>query len=367
MTGVQADFVPDRVSVIVPTYNYGHFIVSALRSALNQRVADLEVIVVDDGSTDDTQKILEPYQDFIRYVYQENAGLSAARNTGIVHSTGEYLQFLDSDDLLGRDAIPARLRFLDSHPGAHVAVCRSRFFSDLSCHGRPVPHGQWRLHRRDLPVHLCQFNIAPPHAFLLHREAVADIGFFDDSLMACEDYDYWLRAVLKGYPPRFCGDGLVYYRRHGESMSANKRNQVHHDAIMHRRLFDRVCAARHYASADMVGSRLAFAAGLLATLSRTRWLSSRDLRMLSDLARDSLPHLLDLMPGRYGEMSTASRIYFAKIARWLKSRPELVDIPYVEPYRRVVNHWPKVRVVLGNLLSRDATIDERWRLLRMAF
>src|ERR1019366_6906368 len=86
------------VSVVIPAYNYGRFVTEAAECALNQTYRPLEVIVVDDGSTDDTRQRLAPYLDRIQYVYQENRGLSAARNTGIRHARGEWIAFLDADD-----------------------------------------------------------------------------------------------------------------------------------------------------------------------------------------------------------------------------------------------------------------------------
>ena len=97
---IESDFgyLPGRISVIIPTYNYAHFLIDAVQSVLSQPVTDLEVIVVDDGSTDDTVVVLNLFKSRINYIHQDNCGLSAARNTGIAASTGEYIEFLDADD-----------------------------------------------------------------------------------------------------------------------------------------------------------------------------------------------------------------------------------------------------------------------------
>ena len=87
------------VTVVIPTYNYGHFVEQAVESALSQRYPNIEVIVVDDGSQDDTKARLEKYRGRIQYIYQRNQGLSAARNTGILKARGEYIAFLDADDI----------------------------------------------------------------------------------------------------------------------------------------------------------------------------------------------------------------------------------------------------------------------------
>ena len=108
------EFVKGRVSVIIPTFNYGRFIGRCIESVLDQNVPDLEIIVVDDGSTDNTRHVVEQFKNRLHYIFQENAGPSAARNTGIVNCTGEWLLFLDADDLLGpgcdflSSSVPAR-------------------------------------------------------------------------------------------------------------------------------------------------------------------------------------------------------------------------------------------------------------------
>jgi glycosyltransferase involved in cell wall biosynthesis len=118
------------VSVIMPTYNCGHFIEEAIESILKQTVQDVEIIVVDDGSTDDTEAVLRPYVErgAVRYVRQRNQGPSAARNRGIELATGRYLAFLDSDDSFLPRSLERRIGFLDRHPEV------SAVFSDLYIH-----------------------------------------------------------------------------------------------------------------------------------------------------------------------------------------------------------------------------------------
>ena len=230
------DYIRSRVSVIIPTYNYSRFILDAIKSALVQDVHDLEIIVVDDGSTDNTSDIIKPYTDSVQYIHQENAGLSAARNTGVSASTGEFILFLDADDMLGPDAVASQVAYLEQNLAAFVAVCENKLFSEKDNNGQPKPFGSWALCRENLGVHLCYFNIAPPHAFLFRRQTISETGWFDHQLTACEDYDFWLRAAVKGFIPHYNPSGLVYYRRHPASMSADLVNQHLHDAILHKRL-----------------------------------------------------------------------------------------------------------------------------------
>ncbi|MEZ4622848.1 MAG: glycosyltransferase family A protein [Caldilineaceae bacterium] len=97
------DYVPNLISVVIPTYNHAHFVVDAINSALGQSYPYVEIIVVDDGSTDDTQAVLAPFGDRIRNILQKNRGLSGARNTGILASQGEYIALLDADDFWQRE------------------------------------------------------------------------------------------------------------------------------------------------------------------------------------------------------------------------------------------------------------------------
>jgi len=175
-------FVQGRVSVIIPTYNYRQFVLDAIESALSQSVSDLEIIVVDDGSTDDTSNVIGPYKNRIKYIYQKNAGLSEARNTGIANSTGEFMQFLDADDILGKDSIHYQLKCFKHNPDVHMAICRNKLFEKTGPDGKPVTFGSWNLFRGNLDLHLYYLNIAPPHAFLFRREAILETGWFDPQL-----------------------------------------------------------------------------------------------------------------------------------------------------------------------------------------
>ena len=113
------------VSVVIPTYNYAHFVTGAVESALAQTYPDREVIVVDDGSTDDTRDRLAPFEGRIRYIHQENQGLSAARNTGIRAARGALVAFLDSDDLWHPEKLAVQARYLEGTSGGRAAGQRA--------------------------------------------------------------------------------------------------------------------------------------------------------------------------------------------------------------------------------------------------
>jgi glycosyltransferase involved in cell wall biosynthesis len=265
---LDGDYVSGKVSVIIPTYNYANFLLDAIQSVFRQRVSDLEVIVVDDGSTDHTARILDTHRGRLKYIYQHNAGLSAARNVGMANSTGEFIQFLDADDMLGSNSLALQLQYLERHPEVNIVVCRNRLFQRTTGDGRPIPSGSWKLYHGNLDLHLCYFNIAPPHAFLSRRKAVVQTGWFDSRLKACEDYDFWLRAAVQGYIPHYNSAGLVYYRRHPKSMSANRVNQHLHDAVLHKRLSSLLNQHPQYPMGRRLEGLLAFSSGALVTAAR---------------------------------------------------------------------------------------------------
>lgn len=257
------------LSVIIPCYNYGHFLPDTLRSIYEQNLSiPLEIIVVDDGSKDDTAEIIKPFlASNVKYIYQQNAGLSAARNTGIMASKGKFIQFLDADDMLGANALSARLKLLQNNPDISIAVCRSKIFRGAN-NGRPQVRlfEGWPIYKRHLDVHFCNFNIAPPHAFLLRREVIDKIGLFDTNLAACEDYDFWLRALFSGIRFMFCKHGIVYYRRHKESMSHDLMRQRKFDSLLHLKLYNYIVSNDYFKNRAEV--LMAFISGVLCTCMR---------------------------------------------------------------------------------------------------
>ena len=121
--------MPPLVSIIIPTYNYAHFLPLAIDSALKQLHSNCEIIVIDDGSTDNTQNVLASYGNRIIAIKQENAGLSSARNIGLSLASGKYIQLLDADDELGVDAISEGIKVLESNPEKSGCVCNNFNFT----------------------------------------------------------------------------------------------------------------------------------------------------------------------------------------------------------------------------------------------
>lgn len=292
---VPGEQMSGRVSVIIPTYNYGHYISDALDSILDQDFPDIEIIVIDDGSKDNTKNILNGYKHAVKYIYQENSGLSAARNIGIENSTGEFILFLDADDLLGEQLIKNQIEFLNDNPDISIAVCGNKLFSRISTTGKPEVIGRWKLYHNFLDLHLCYLNIAPPHAFMCRRHVINETGLFDTSLRACEDWDYWIRAASNGHVPSFNQSGIVYYRKHPESMSSNHLNQRIHDITIHNKI-DRLLENNLlFPEKHRLESFLALSAGAIFTASRSYDLGTEEVNRLLELALKNLKTTIDII------------------------------------------------------------------------
>lgn len=208
-----------KVSVIIPCYNSEKFLAAALESALAQTFTDLEVIVVDDGSTDGTASIVMAYGDDrrVRYLYQKNQGLSVARNVGIEAAGGEFIAFLDSDDLWVASKIARQVELLARDQDTILVFTDySTFDSSGMIASRKLPK------LPDGPL-LFSFlfsrnNFIYPSTVVLRRNIFHDVGYFDVSLNSIEDYDLWLRIVYK-FKMVSIPEPMVKIRQHDSRVS----------------------------------------------------------------------------------------------------------------------------------------------------
>jgi glycosyltransferase involved in cell wall biosynthesis len=197
-----------RVSVVVPTYNRGWIVNEAIDSVLNQTFQQYELIVVDDGSTDDTKAILGEYGNRIRVIHQANRGVSAARNRGIRAAKEPLIAFLDSDDVWLSDKLSVQVAFFDRHPDALVCQTEEIWIRN----GVRVNPG--KRHRKrsgkifEASLALC---LVSPSAVMLRKDLFETIGLFDESLPACEDYDLWLRISVN-HPIHLIDQPLIVKR-----------------------------------------------------------------------------------------------------------------------------------------------------------
>jgi len=202
------------VSVIIPTYNRAAYLQKALQSVKEQTYQSLEIIVIDDGSTDDTRIMLEGYEVQLRYFYQENKGISGARNTGIRNANGEYVAFLDSDDYWVPEKTAQQVELFKQHPeyGLVASRCASiRLDGSYRERNRPGKSG-WILED------LFKANFIRTSAAMVKKECFKGIGLFDEELKECEEYDLWLRIAAQ-YPMGFINKSLAVYVDNPEGIS----------------------------------------------------------------------------------------------------------------------------------------------------
>ncbi|MBS7562851.1 glycosyltransferase [Mucilaginibacter sp. Bleaf8] len=216
------------VSIIIPCYNYGKYLSQALDSVASQAYAHWECIIVDDGSTDNTADVAKPYtlaDNRFKYIYQKNAGLSAARNTGIAASKGKYLQLLDADDMLESNKLKLQVAELESNPDIDLLYSDIRLFDDQDSDFTPVLPAIFSKPRvsgknSSLIEHLLDDNIYLPGCPLFKRKIFDVAGGFKPSY-GFEDWEFWYRAAMCGFAfKHFAPEGTaLLVRNHNDNMS----------------------------------------------------------------------------------------------------------------------------------------------------
>jgi len=226
------------VSIIIPCYNQARFLAEAVQSALDQNYPSKEVIVINDGSPDNTREVAAAFGKQIVYIEQENRGLSGARNTGIRAARGEYIAFLDSDDLYLPGALAAQAEYLNAHPQVSM-VCGDALLYDgqrtfglkSARSGRPQNPANFRWET----VEYC----ATPSTVMVRRPVFNRVGLFDEHLKnAAEDWLMWVRISLH-FNMAYLDQPLIYYRVHDRNATQN---------------VERINRGNRYAVAAVVGS-----------------------------------------------------------------------------------------------------------------
>ena len=207
-----------QVSVIIPTYNRGWTIGESVDSVLAQDYRDFELIVVDDGSTDNTPQVLDAYRGAIKVFRQENKGVSAARNRGISEASGRFIAFLDSDDLWLPQKLSRQVEFFNTTPDA--LICQTEEVWIRS----GVRVNPKKRHKKpsgmifEPSLALC---LVSPSAVMIRRSLLEIVGNFDEALPACEDYDLWLRISCR-FPVYHIDTPLIIKRGgHEDQLSAS--------------------------------------------------------------------------------------------------------------------------------------------------
>lgn len=220
------------VSIIIPAYNSSSFIRETLESIFIQTYGNYEVILVNDGSTDDTETIIQEYLDKILYLFQNNRGICAARNLGIIHARGEYIAFLDHDDVWLPQKLELQVGNIERGNDIGLVTCGR---IDINIHGAKIdeyvpPVNQYEKHI--LIEKMAMNNIVGGASAVLVRHSVLDaVGMFDVKLTMAEDIELWMR-ILEKYKI-ICIDRLLYrYRNLPCSGSSNAENNIRNQVIL---------------------------------------------------------------------------------------------------------------------------------------
>lgn len=203
------------ISVIIPTYNRAIFLRESIISVLQQSVlkkhetkGQIEIIVVDDGSTDNTKEIISEFKPILSYIYQPHCGVSAARNKGLASARGEYIAFLDSDDLWLEDKLKVQLNFMENIPQAVMCYTEEIWVRNGKVVNPKRKHKKYSGWIFDKVLPLCLLSLS---SAIFKRHVFEELGGFDESLPACEDYDFGIRLANR-YPYYLISKPLIVKR-----------------------------------------------------------------------------------------------------------------------------------------------------------
>jgi glycosyltransferase involved in cell wall biosynthesis len=214
-----------RVSVVVVTYNMANFLPEAIGSILRQSFPDFEIIVVDDGSTDDTHNVIRPYLPHVRYLRQERQGVAGARNSALEMARGEYIHFLDADDALCPDSFCSQVELLDQNPHVGLVYGQAQVMDSLGkLYGvrasRPPELGAVLPSRQAFRWLLRVGNAICTSTVMIRKAAFERAGPFQAESVPGEDWDMWMR-IAAYYDLAYVPRSLAYYRIHPASLTAN--------------------------------------------------------------------------------------------------------------------------------------------------
>jgi glycosyltransferase involved in cell wall biosynthesis len=261
-----------KVSVVIPCYNQGAYLGDAIESALDQDYREREIVVINDGSTDETREVAKQYSGAILYIEQENRGPARARNAGIRASTGEYVAFLDSDDLYLTGFLMKQAGYLDGHPQWSLVSGDAILFDEK---GRRELWTSWIGRPSNCRDFRWELYCPPSCTVMVRRSALDQCGLFDEHVKGSEDWNLWLRIGLAGRKA-FQDEPLALHRRHTENVSNDE-------------------ALIHYRNRDMMRSIVEapyfaqfpdhFRSGVLAFLAHSTWGQGSTVRAAAYLVR----------------------------------------------------------------------------------
>ena len=227
-----------KISVVIPAYNYGRFIGEAIKSVLEQTYPISEIIVIDDGSTDNTKQVVESFGERVRYFAQKNSGVCAARNAGIKNSSGDFVAFIDADDTWLPEKIEKQLaKFAEDRKIGLVHCGLREFDSQTNETIRLYLDGEEGWVADELLLFEKPVILGAGGAVLVSRKALEEVGGFDTNLKIGEDWDFCYRIARK-FKVGFVPEALVNYRYHGVNTHLNVREMERSNRIAWNKAFE---------------------------------------------------------------------------------------------------------------------------------
>ena len=220
------------ISILIPAFNCEKYVAETIACLLNQSYKNIEIIVVDDGSTDNTLHVLSQVNDArLKYSVQANKGASAARNAAFANSSGEFIKFMDSDDLISPNCLEVQLKKIINQPGCIASATWGRFYREDGSDFKPAPETVWK----DLPgidwlinsLIDSGANMMQPGIFLVPRNIIEKAGAWNETLSLIDDFDYMIRVISNTSSVLFCEDSLLMYRS-GISISLSGKKSAKH-------------------------------------------------------------------------------------------------------------------------------------------
>jgi len=279
-----------KVSVVIATYNRASFLSETIDSVLQQRFKDYELIVVDDGSTDQTRTVVESYGSRIRYFYHENRGPSAARNFGVRHARAPWIAFQDSDDLTEPNHLETLYPYANEHPGCGMVFANGAYLSGAqSKRGTIIPMTKSRRLAGNgvRLVDLFEKSIVRLQASLIAKEAYDAVGGHDESLRICMDLDLSFR-LLMNYPVAYLDRVVFLYRFHEGNIGKNEELRLTENIRVIKKLLDQFPAAKRELGVRRITKRLSYR---YYRLAKKRWINRRQ-----DKAREAIREAISLCP-----------------------------------------------------------------------
>ena len=279
-----------KVSIVIATYNRAHLLPATLESIFAQRFQEFELVVVDDGSTDDTREVLQPFDSRLRYIYQENRGPSSARNLGVQHARSSWISIQDSDDLCAPNHLETLYGFVEHHPGCGMVFANGAYLRGPE-HNREtiVPAAKSRqLQERGVQIgDLFEKSIVRLQAALISRTAYDALGGHDESLRICMDLDLAFR-LLMNYPVAYLDQVVFLYRKHDGNTGRNEELRLTENIRVIQKLMHDFSGVKDVIDERKIARRLAYR---YYRLAKGRWKNGQQVD-----ARQALQEAVKLCP-----------------------------------------------------------------------